>query len=213
MRLYLSSYGIGNHPEELVKLVGDNKKVALILNAIDFGTNEARKERLEIEVKNLAAIGFQVEELDLRNYFDKEQELKDKLLGFCLVWVRGGNTFILKRAYEQSGFSDVIKELLEKDALVYGGYSAAVCVIQPTLHGTELVDDPAIVPEGYKPEFDWSGLGLIDYRVAVHYKSDHKESADVDKEVEYFQKNNITYKPLRDGEVIVIESNVDRIVG
>lgn len=212
MRLYLSSYGIGNHPEELIKLVGDNKKVAIILNAIDFGTEEARKERLEREIKSLSDLGFLTEELDLRKYFHKEKELEEKLSQYGLVWVRGGNSFILKRAFEQSGFENVIKKLLEKDVLVYGGYSAALCVIQPTMHGTELVDDPAIVPEGYKSDFEWSGLNLINYHVAVHYKSDHKESADVDKEVEYLEKNNIPYKPLRDGEVIIVNGDKEKIL-
>jgi dipeptidase E len=212
MRLYLSSYGIGNRPEELVKLVGNNKKAAIILNAIDFGTEEARKERLEREIKSLSNLGFLTEELDLRNYFNKEKELEEKLLEYGLVWVRGGNSFILKRAFEQSGFKNIIKNLLKEDVLVYGGYSAAICVIQPTLQGTELVDDPNIVPEGYKADFDWNGLNLINYHVAVHYKSDHKESADIDKEVEYLEKNNIPYKPLRDGEVIIISGETEVVI-
>lgn len=213
MRLYLSSYGIGNHPEELIKIVGENKKAAVIVNAGDLNTPEGRAERLQQEITNLSNLGFEPEELDLRQYFGKEIELKNRLSQFGLVWVRGGNSFILRRAYTQSGFENIIKDLLEKDSLVYGGYSAAICVIQPSMHGTELVDDPTSIPDGYKPEFDWNGLNLINYHVAVHYKSDHKESADVDKEVEYLEKNNIPYKPLRDGEVIVIRNDIERIVG
>ena len=71
------------------------------------------------------------------------------------------------------------------------------------MKGLEIVDDPNVVPEGYAPEFNWQGLSLVDYSIAVHYRSNHPESAAVEKEVEYLEKNKIPYKTLRDGEVIV----------
>lgn len=36
MKLYLSSYRLGNSPEKLIKLFGADKKVAVISNAMDF---------------------------------------------------------------------------------------------------------------------------------------------------------------------------------
>jgi dipeptidase E len=45
---------------------------------------------------------------------------------------------------------------------------------------------------------------ILDYAIAPHYKSDHPESADIDKCVAYFKENNIRYKTLRDGEAIII---------
>lgn len=46
---------------------------------------------------------------------------------------------------------------------------------------------------------------MLDYVIAPHYKSDHKESKDMDKVVEYMIDNKILFKALRDGEVIIIE--------
>lgn len=51
----------------------------------------------------------------------------------------------------------------------------------------------------------WEGLGLIDYAFLPHYDSDHPESADIDKEVAYCTENQIPFKTVRDGEVILIE--------
>ena len=34
--MYLSSYRLGGKPQQLVNLVGNNKKVAVIPNALDF---------------------------------------------------------------------------------------------------------------------------------------------------------------------------------
>lgn len=121
-----------------------------------------------------------------------------------MVWVYGGNTFVLKRAYEQSGFGEIVKEMILKDEIIYAGFSAGVVILSKSLKGLEIVDDPEIVPEGYEKDFSWDGLGILDYNIAVHYKSDHPESAGINKEIEYCQKNNISYKTLSDGEVIVI---------
>jgi dipeptidase E len=204
MRLYLSSYKFGNYTEELVKLCHDNKKVGVIMNAVDWGDPERVITSLKDQMVVLESLGFIPEQIDLRNYFSKAEELKKHLSGFGLVWVYGGNAFVLKRACEQSGFDKIIKDMLLKDEIVYAGFSAGIVILSKSLKGLEIVDDPNIVPEGYKKDFSWDGVGVLDYHIAVHYKSDHPESANIDKEVEYCEKNNIPYKTLKDGEVIVI---------
>lgn len=45
-----------------------------------------------------------------------------------------------------------------------------------TLRGIELVDDPSKVYEVYGTSITWEGLGLIDYSIAPHYRSNHPES-------------------------------------
>jgi len=204
MKLYLSSYHLGNEAQKLKKIVGSIKKAAIIHNALDFATDlERLKKSKEGEVSDLKGLGFQSEELDLKDYFGKTNELKEKLKEFGLVWVRGGNTFVLRRAMKQSGFDEIIKDYVGKETLVYAGYSAGVCVLSQTLKGLELVDDPHIVPAGYKSEIIWEGIGLINYSVAPHYKSDHPESEAVEKEVDYFIDNKIPFVALHDGEVII----------
>lgn len=211
MRLYLSSYGVGNHPERLIELIGANKKVAVIINAADH--KDRREGRLQDEIRDLAELGLEASEIDLRNYFGKQTELDAELKKYGAVWIRGGNVFVLNRAFKASGFDVIIKSMLARDEIVYSGYSAGVCLATPTLHGTEFVDDPSIIPAGYKQtEFSWDALNLIPYAVAVHYKSDHPESADVEKEIEYCEKNNIPYKTLRDGEVIFVDGEKEDLL-
>ncbi len=202
MRLYLSSFLIGDHPEKFVELIGPGKRVALILNALDIRP-ASRDKFLASQTETLTGLGLEVEELDLRKYFDRSKELGALLQGKDAVWINGGNTFLLRRAMKQSGFDRIIKDLLEKDEIVYGGFSAAVVILSPSLEGLEIVDDPIEVSEGYEPEALWDGLGLIDFSVAVHYDSDHPESALMDQEIEYYKKHNIPYKTLRDGEVLI----------
>ncbi len=205
MKLYLSSYKFGNYTDELVKLSSSNKRVGVIMNAVDWsGDKERVNKSLNEQFDGLKSLGFNPEQIDLRNYFGKSKELKKHLANFGLVWVYGGNTFVLKRAYEQSGFGEIIKEMILKDEIIYAGFSAGVVILSNSMKGLEIVDDPSIVPDGYKKDFSWDGLGILDYNIAVHYKSDHSESADTDKEIEYCEKNNIPYETLSDGEIIII---------
>lgn len=204
MKLYLSSYFLGNHPEELAKLVGPNKKVGIIMNAGDNFGNEKRPMYLANETEKMKQIGFSAEELDLRDYFDDNESLKAKLESYGLIWVMGGNSFTLRQAMKISGFDNAIKDLVANEALVYGGFSAGSCVATQTLKGIELVDSPDQMPEGYNKEVTWEGLGLIDFSIAPHYRSDHPESDQIEKVVQYFMDNNMPYKALRDGEVLVV---------
>jgi dipeptidase E len=204
MKLYLSSFKLGDNPEQLVSLVGEGKKAVVILNALDY-KDEARARFFASQKQALTELGFTVEELDLRHYFGKQEELRILLNTKDLVWINGGNTFILRRAMRQSGFDTIITDLIKKESIVYGGFSAAVCILAPTLKGLDITDDPNVVPDGYDKEIIWDGLGIIDYSVAVHYQSDHPESHLTDKEIAFYEENDMPYKKLRDGEVIVIQ--------
>jgi dipeptidase E len=208
MKFYLSSYKLGNEITKLKELIpADNKKTAYISNALDFSDDlERRKQSEQADIEQLNEVGLNdVEKIDLRDYFGKKAKLEKKLSEFGIIWVRGGNCFVLRQAMKLSGLDEILKDLLKKENILYGGYSAGVCVLAPTLKGMELVDDPNVKPYDNQKETIWDGVGILDYTIVPHYKSDHPESAKVDETVEYMKKNNIPYKPLRDGEVIIIE--------
>jgi dipeptidase E len=213
MRLYLSSFRNGNKPDELIKLLGAGRRTAVINNALDFVNADERADSLLNELNRLKEIGLEPTEIDLRSYFHSPEGLKQKLAEFDLIWVRGGNAFVLRRAFRQSGADKAIAELLTEDKIVYGGYSAGIDMLTPSLHGAELVDDPHTVPDGYDTDIIWDCLGLLPYAIAPHYKSDHPESAAIDKSVEYLVDNHIPFIALRDGEAIVVEGPNQHVVG
>src|SRR5579884_2396512 len=158
MKLFLSSYRLGNDPHLLTAIVGDNnRRAALIANARDLSEGADRSDGVQREVADLRDIGLEPEELDLREYFDGSKDLAKDLSQFGLVWLLGGNSFILRRAMVQSGFDKAVRPQIDSDKLVYGGYSAGACVATPNLHGIELVDTPDIVPDSYEKEVVWEG--------------------------------------------------------
>lgn len=177
------------------------------MNAKDMHDPERRNFRAAEEFERVIAAGFDPTEVDLRNYYTNNKALKNDLQKFDVIWVVGGNCFVLRKAFYLSGFDTVLPELLRADAVVYAGYSAGTCVVTPTLRGIDLCDDISL-GEQYFPEVPiiWDGLGLIPYAVAPHYKSDHPESAMIDRVVTYFEHNHIPYKPLRDNEVLLADA-------
>ncbi len=205
MKFYLSSYKLGNELDTLKTLIPSNKKTAFISNALDFSSDlERRKKSEQSDIDDLISVGLDVELVDLRDYFDHQDDLEKKLSEFGVIWVRGGNAFVLRAAMKRSGFDVILRQLIKKEGILYGGYSAGVCVLAPTLRGIELVDDPTVKPYGDDTETIFEGLNIIDYSIVPHYQSNHPESEKMETVVEYMKKNEIPFKTLKDGEVIVI---------
>lgn len=109
----------------------------------------------------------------------------------------------------QSGLDEILREHISDDEIVYGGFSAGACVVGPTLKGVDLVDDPNVVPKGYEKEVIWDGVGLVDFSFAPHFQSYHPESEAMNKVVEFYKTNNMPFRALKDGEVII--QSIDRM--
>jgi dipeptidase E len=201
MRLYLSSMIYGNHPERLVALAGHGSHVAVVMNALDNVPDE-RAHFLAVSKRDLEQLGFVANELDLRDYVDAPGRLAQALESTGLIWVNGGNTFLLRHAMVRSGFDEVLRALLDIDQLVYGGFSAGVCAITPSLRGIEYLDEPL--------EPAWDGAAIIDYYVAVHFRTGAHEP--IQQTVQYYRKNNLPYVALRDGEVLIVDADRTELV-
>ena len=94
---------------------------------------------------------------------------------------------------ELCGFGNILKQMMVRNDLVYGAYSAGACVLAPTLKGLDLVDDPTIHPYPEQTETIWDGLGLLDYSFVPHYSSDHAESSAVDNTIKYMIDNKMLF--------------------
>ena len=122
------------------------------------------------------------------------------------IWVRGGNCFVLMQAFKLSGFDNILQTFFKDNKnILYGGYSAGVCVLGETLNGLHLIDDSNIFPYAGMKEQIWEGTGLFDYSFIPHYKSDHHESKYVEDVVNYMIEHKIPFIALEDGEVIIRE--------
>lgn len=203
MRLYLSSVFVGDRAGDLVRQVGDGGRVAVVANACDGYPDRA--DDVQRELAELAGLGLRPVELDLREH---DQRSLEDLLGRCDgVWVRGGNTFVLREAMARSRFDVVLPELLREDAIAYGGYSAGCCVLGPSLAGIELCDPPEEVQEVFGVEARYDGLGVLDCTVVPHVGSPGRDGELVDETIALYRRDGTPFVPLRDGEVVVVDGD------
>jgi len=151
-----------SNTDELLKLLDKpNPAVAVVPNAWDTYPPERKAVEVEKAVKLFEAAGFTTSLLDLTKA--NKESVEGTLKAQDVVWVMGGNTFYLNFYIHQSGFDDVVKDLVNQ-GLVYGGESAGAVIIGTTLHGIEHVDDPKDAPEVV-----WAGLSLQPYGIVPHW--------------------------------------------
>lgn len=210
MKLYLSSFKIGDKLQELQKWIKEhNNKICLIPNAKDvYEDRKLIENKIKQDIEDLEKIGFEVTVVSLKDYFNDNEGLINKLKEFNAFYVMGGNVFALRQAMYLSGFDKYLKTIENEPNYLYAGYSAGICVLAKDMHGLDMCDNPTINPYGI--DTMWEGLGYFDYIFLPHYKSEHKETDLIDKAVEYCNKNNIKYKTLRDGDVIIKELDIER---
>ena len=212
MRLYLSSFRLGRHPDRLVQLVRRDTAspvVAVIANALDGADPARREQAVEEELSALRGLDLAAQEVNLLDYRSDGDDLARDLAGYAALWVRGGNVFTLREALHLSGASVVVPRLLGADALVYSGYSAAGCVLAPDLTGLEECDDPLEVVRIHGTAARYDGLSVLDRALVPHLDSpDHPESRLLTGVAERYRRAGVSFWALRDGEELVVDGTV-----
>ncbi|MCC8929882.1 Type 1 glutamine amidotransferase-like domain-containing protein [Rhodococcus sp. I2R] len=206
MKLFLASYRFGVHVARFVALTRDRPRVAVIANAADAWPAAARDSALASEMTGLRRLGLDPFELDLRQFRGRPDELATELDSAGTLWVRGGNTFVLRSQLARCGAEDPIVSRVRDGDLVFAGYSAGACVASPTLRGVETADDPADV-EAVGGDVVWSGLGLIDTAVVPHYGSILDDTDAARSMVARFEREQIDHLTLTDEQVIVVDGD------
>jgi dipeptidase E len=214
MRLFLASRDFGNFIDGLKELVSDGKKTLFIFNARDGKNKLYRWWRLKNKKQALKRAGFQAIELDLREYFGKEKKLRDFIDTYQpnLIYAFGGNVFVLRRAFAQSGFDKILIEDLRQDKYVYAGGSAGSIITHPLLKYYVNPDDlPDVVPRDYQREVIWQGLDLtnnytIPHTDALWFANDVKIIVDLMKE------DKIKPIELKDSDVLVVDGKKKEVL-
>lgn len=204
MKFYLSSFKFGKDKARLIGLA-PSKQIAIIPNALDFRSADDTRTKASIENKilRLRELGFEPEVVDLKDYFGNKDKLRKLIDSKGSVFVLGGNVLVLRQAMKLSGLDEILISHRDDPNFLYAGYSAAGCVLAPSLKPYRLVDDATDHPYTDQKEIIWDGLGLVDFNFMPHWESDHPESERIGKVVEFCKKHNIKYRTVRDGEVLI----------
>lgn len=203
MKLYLSSQKFGNNISFLKEWIQNHgKRILLIFNALDAKGEDKIANNVKEDMSLLEQIGFEVKVVDLKEYFDKKDKLKNDFKQYNTFCIMGGNVFVLRQAMKYSGFDIFLKEISQNNNYLYIGYSAGSCVLSPKLDIFKNVDNP-INFYNKDDEVVYDGVNLIDYIFIPHYKSDYHKSYLIDEIVEKCQNKNIKHKTFSDGEIII----------
>jgi dipeptidase E len=112
--------------------------------------------------------GYDMEDFDIEG--KTKEEIKDFFKDKNVIHIEGGNTFYLLKAIRETGFADILKELLD-EGRVYIGTSAGSYVMCPTI---EVADWN---PDG-KDRFgitDFTALNYVPFVLKVHYTDDQEQ--------------------------------------
>lgn len=206
MKLYLGSQFL-QFPDVLKKLVGVSAKdanVQVVVNAFDNYPEGSRAMHAQSLLTSIEAAGYSCSLLDLRDYFDRQDDLKKILFKADLLWVSGGNVFYLRYVLKQSGLDNMLPDLLE-NGLTYAGDSAGAAVLGPNMHGLDLLDDPAEAPE-----LMFEGLAITPFIVLPHWGNERykNEIGAANKELMKWNKEIVK---ISDDQACVVDGN-NRII-
>jgi dipeptidase E len=199
--------------EEFLGLFNAGRRVAVICNAMDATSVRSQQSSVDEELRTLSSIGLDVQNVDLRKYFGKSDLLALSLDEFDGLWVRGGNTFVLRAAFALSGADKYVRQRVKNDALVYGGYSAGSCLLSPSIDVLEIADDPGDVGRTYGVDVYRDGLGLVDFVFVPHlHSSKTLERQAMDEIVEELEANGENFRALTDAEALIIRGeNIQKL--
>jgi len=191
VRIYLSSYRLGARADTLATTGG---QAAIILNALDAFPD--RRLNWTRETADLERLGYSSAELDLRDFWGDLTGLARRLATVDLLWVVGGNAFVLARAATAAGLSHALRD---SPHLTYAGYSAGACITSPDLAGIEVMDPADELPPGYSPRMPATTLALTNLRIVPHAGTPEADAAEA-----LLNARGLRHTTLADGEDLVI---------
>lgn len=156
---------------------------------------------IERHRQKMNELNFSYTEIDIAG--KNEDELKKALDGHDIVMVEGGNTFYLLKAVRESGFANVIKELID-NGVVYVGSSAGSYITCPSI----------VMATWSNRGFDrcgiteYSAMNLVPFLIKAHYTTDMLETL---KE----KVNDLQYpmRVINDDQAILVQNGEVQLLG
>lgn len=110
----------------LPKPIGECK-IAYVITASKKVTDT---DYIDRHRQKMTELNFSYTEIDIEG--KNQNQLRSALQGYDIILVEGGNTFYLLKAVRDSGFGEIVKDLL-KQGVVYIGSSAGSYIACPTI--------------------------------------------------------------------------------
>ncbi len=189
---FLLKYGY-----DLTCISKDQMKIGYITTAAK-GDRGDFSRKLKFAIKDA---GYNFEEIDIEG--KTKEELRNLFKDKNIIHIEGGNSFYLIKVIRETGFAEILKELLE-EGKIYIGTSAGSYIMCPTIEVSNW-DTTGKIRYGVT---DFTALNYVPYVFKVHYK-DEQES----KVRENMKTLKYPLRILRDGQGILVEDGKYTFVG
>ncbi|WP_216693352.1 Type 1 glutamine amidotransferase-like domain-containing protein [Dietzia psychralcaliphila] len=162
MNLLLLSLGVGAVPDFIAEHVARPAPAVRIGYLNDAASPYAGAEFVAAERAQLSDLGYVLTDITAADFGDAGA-FASALDGVDVLYVAGGNTFVLLAALRRHGADAVLVDRV-RAGLPYIGSSAGSVITGPSIEPISLMDDPSAAPD----LADRSGLGLVETVVIPH---------------------------------------------
>ena len=192
---FLLKYGY-----DLTGIPKDQMRIGYVTTA-SKGARKFGQRVQEIIMPTIKENGYNIEEIDIKD--KSKEELRNFFKDKNIIHVEGGNTFYLLKAIRETGFDEILRELL-RDGKIYIGTSAGAYVMCPTIVVSDW-DDDTVDRFGLS---DFTALNYVPFVLKVHYKDEAEEVVrEKMKTLEY------PLRILRNEQGILVEDNECTFIG
>jgi dipeptidase E len=151
----------------------------------------------------LKQLGFKVTDIDIKKF--SKEKLREKLKDFDVIFVSGGTTTYLLEKSRESGFDEIVKELV-KSGTIYIGSSAGSLIAGPTVEPDTIYDHRGL---GGKLN-SYKGFGLVDFVVLPHADKE-KFSLIIMEIIKKFGKR-FKLKKLGDSQALLVREKSIKLI-
>ena len=186
------------------QLLAGCKKLVFISTASKFERYSTYAPTQGID--KLAAMGIETTPLELS--VTPPILVYEKLIQADIVYIGGGNTFVLLEHMNKTSFTAALKAFLTKGGL-YIGSSAGACVACPNIGFIAPMDQPEQADLA-----DYTAMGLVPWAVVPHFKQANTSYGVIAAEIAASLKAQ--HQPsiiLQDHQALYIENGVMEIIG
>lgn len=179
--------------KEMFKTIFNNKKVLVVLNASDTGSNPLGKLHTAQSIYNLGAKSVTDKSIGPNDF----AVFKD----FDVIYFMGGDCLPMIKLAQTAGFKDVLLNFLKSGKTIVGQSAG-------TLMFTKNLKFYYEAKKHTKPKYNivlesYAGLGLVNEIFFPHY--DKQPETQIQKIAEVEQQYNISFTKLNDGEFYVFD--------
>lgn len=186
---FLLKYGY-----DLTGIPKDQMKIGYVTTASQGARNFNQRVK-DVIIPSIKEQGYFLEDIDIVG--KSKEQLRDFFKDKNIIHVEGGNTFYLLKAIRETGFAEILKELLN-EGKIYIGTSAGAYIMCPTIDVADW-NDETVDRFGVT---DFTALNYVPFVLKVHYTDENGSEVNTKMKILKYP-----LRILRDGQGILVEDN------